>query len=148
MRTEVVVWAALALLLFAAEAMAPGAFMLWLGLAAAATFALVLLMPGMAVLAQVVVFAVLSVIAILIYQRWFRKRARHSDQPTLNRRAQQLVGTVVVLAEPIVNGQGRLQIADAFWTIRGPDAPAGTRVRIASTDGMVFTVEPAVGANE
>ncbi|MGG6463326.1 NfeD family protein [Solilutibacter silvestris] len=146
MRIEVMVWAGLALLLFAAEAMAPGAFMLWLGLAAAATFVIVLLAPGMSVLAQVIAFAILSVVAILIWQRWFRGRGRSSDQPKLNRRAEQLVGQVVLLAEPIVDGQGRLQIADAFWTIRGPDASAGTRVRIASTDGMVLTVEPIAGA--
>lgn len=146
MRLEVAVWAGLALLLFAAEAMAPGAFMLWLGLAAAVTFVVVLLAPGISVLAQVVVFAVFSVIAILVWQRWFRNRGRRSDQPTLNRRAQHLVGQVMVLSEPIVGGQGRLQIADAFWTIHGPDAPAGTHVRIASTDGMVLTVEPVTGA--
>lgn len=146
MRIEVMVWAGLALLLFAAEAIAPGAFMLWLGLAAAATFVIVLLAPGMTVLAQVVAFAILSVLAILVWRRWFRGRGRSSDQPKLNRRAEQLVGQVAVLVDPIVDGQGRLQIADAFWTIRGPDASAGTRVRIASTDGMVLTVEPIAGA--
>ena len=137
------VWAGLALLLFAAEAMAPGAFMLWLGLAAAATFVIVLLTPGMAVLTQVIAFAILSVAAILVWRRWFRGRGRSSDQPKLNRRAEQLVGQVAVLVEPIVDGQGRVQIADAFWTIRGPDTPAGTRVRVISTDGMVLAVEPA-----
>ena len=143
MRIEVLVWAVLALLLFAAEAMAPGAFMLWLGLAATATFVIVLLVPGVSVLAQVIAFAILSVVAILVWQRWFRGRGRRSDQPMLNRRAEQLVGQILVLAEPIVGGQGRLQIADAFWTIHGADAPAGSRVRIASTDGMVLIIEPA-----
>ena len=38
LRWDVVGWAAVALLLFAAEALAPGAFMLWMGLAAAAVF--------------------------------------------------------------------------------------------------------------
>lgn len=148
MRTELVVWAAIALLLFAAEAMAPGAFMLWLGLAAAATFVIVLLAPGMAVLAQVVAFAILSVVAILVWRRWFRGRGRRSDQPALNRRAQQLVGQVAMLAEPVVDGRGRIQVADAFWTVTGPDAPAGTRVRVVSTDGMTLAVEPVHGASE
>ena len=43
MRWDVVGWAAVALLLFAAEAMAPGAFMLWMGFAAAVVFVGVLL---------------------------------------------------------------------------------------------------------
>ena len=51
--TQTVTWAVVALLLFAAEAMAPGAFMLWLGFAAAAVFLIVLALPGVSVLAQV-----------------------------------------------------------------------------------------------
>ena len=47
MRWDVFAWAAVALLLFAAEAMAPGAFMLWLGLAAVAMFIGVLLFAGL-----------------------------------------------------------------------------------------------------
>ena len=38
MRTELIVWAGLALLLIAAETLAPGVFLLWLGFAAAAVF--------------------------------------------------------------------------------------------------------------
>ena len=38
MRWDVFAWAAFALVLIAAEALAPGAFMLWLGFAAAAVF--------------------------------------------------------------------------------------------------------------
>ena len=41
MRWEVVGWGALALVLFAAEALVPGAFMLWIGIGAAAVFVLV-----------------------------------------------------------------------------------------------------------
>jgi membrane protein implicated in regulation of membrane protease activity len=78
---ETVTWAAVALLLFAAEALAPGAFMLWLGFAAAAVFVLVLLVPGASVLAQVAVFVVLSFVSIQVYRTWFRGREPRSDQP-------------------------------------------------------------------
>ena len=143
MRWDVFAWAAVALLLFAAEAMAPGAFMLWLGLAAAATFVIVLLAPGMAVLTQVVVFAILSVVAILVWQRWFRGRGRGSDQPALNRRTAALVGRVVPLERAIVDGHGRVQIADAFWVVEGPDLPASTTVRVVAVDGMTLKVQEA-----
>jgi inner membrane protein len=138
---QVVVWAAVALLLFAAETMAPGAFMLWLGFAAAAVFVVVLLFD-LPVLAQVALFVVLSFISIQIYRRWFRGRTRASDQPTLNRRADALIGRVVPLDRAIVAGQGRVQIADAFWDVRGPDLAAGTPVRIVAVDGMSLRVEP------
>ncbi len=143
MRWDVFAWAALALLLFAAEAMAPGAFMLWLGFAAAAVFIGVLVIPGIPVLAQVAAFVVLSFISIQVYRHWFRKRQRPSDQPMLNKRAAQLVGRVVALSQPIMGGNGRVQIADAYWDVTGPDLPAGASVRVVGAEGMTLLVEPA-----
>ena len=127
MRWDVFTWAAVALLLFAAETMAPGAFMLWLGFAAVVVFVGVLLVPGIPVLAQVAAFIVLSFISIQVYRKWFRSRERPSDQPALNRRAAALVGRVVPLERGIVQGHGRVQIADAYWDVSGPDLPAVRR---------------------
>ena len=139
---QVVAWAAAALVLFALETMAPGAFMLWLGFAAAAVFVVVLLFD-LPALAQVALFVVLSFISIQVYRHWFRGRARGSDEPLLNRRAQALVGRVVPLERAIVNGRGRVQIADAFWEVKGSDLAAGTPVRIVAVDGMSLRVEAA-----
>ena len=132
---------AVALLLFAAEAMAPGAFMLWLGFAAVAVFAAVLLVPGIPLLAQAAAFVALSFVSIQVYRRWFRKRERQSDQPALNRRTAALVGRVVTLQAAIIEGRGRVQIADALWDVSGPDLPVGTSVRIVGGDAMVLQVE-------
>ncbi|KGM57417.1 membrane protein [Lysobacter arseniciresistens ZS79] len=137
-----VAWAAIALLLIAAETLAPGAFMLWLGFAAAAVFVLVLLFD-LPLLAQAVAFVVLSFVSIQIYRTRFRGRQRPSDRPTLNRRADALVGRVVPLEQAIVAGRGRVQIADAYWDVAGPDLPAGTPVRVTGSDGMTLRVEPA-----
>lgn len=139
---QVVAWAAAALVLFALETMAPGAFMLWLGFAAAAMF-LVVLLFDIPVLAQVTLFVALSFISIQVYRRWFRGRERASDRPTLNRRTDALVGSVVPLDRAIASGRGRVQIADAYWEVTGPDLPAGTPVRIVGADGMTLRVEAA-----
>ena len=135
-------WAAIALLLFAAETLAPGAFMLWLGFAAAAVFVLVLLFD-LPLLAQAVAFVVLSFASIQIYRTRFRGRERVSDRPTLNRRTDALVGRVVPLEQAIVSGRGRVQIADAYWDVTGPELPVGTAVRVVGSDGMTLKVEPA-----
>ena len=140
---QVVTWAAVALLLFAAEALVPGAFMLWLGLAATAVFLIALAVPELSPLVQVALFVVLSFISIQVYRRWFRGRERESDQPMLNRRADQLIGRVVPLDRAIVNGVGRVQIADAYWDVAGPDLPTGSVVRVVATDGMTLRVELA-----
>ena len=142
MRWDVFAWAAIALLLFAAEALAPGAFMLWLGFAAVAVFMAVLLVPGIPVLAQVAAFIALGFVSIQVYRKWFRARERQSDQPALNRRTAALVGRVVTLQHAIVDGRGRVQIADAYWDVTGPDLPAGAHVRIVGGDAMTLQVEP------
>jgi inner membrane protein len=143
MRWDVVSWAAIALLLFAAEAMAPGAFMLWMGFAATVVFVGVLLIDGVPVLAQVAAFILLSFVSIQIYRRWFRRNEPQSDRPHLNQRANTLVGHVAKLDQAIVNGRGRVQIADAFWVVEGSDLPAGTPVRVVAVDGMVLKVQEA-----
>ncbi len=143
MRTEVVVWAAAALLLLAAEALAPGAFMLWMGFAATALFVAVWVVPGIPLLVQVVAFVVLSFVSVQIYRTWFRRGERQSDQPLLNRRAEQLVGRVVRVEQAIVGGRGRVKIDDAFWVVAGPDLPVGTEVRVVAVDGMTLKVQAA-----
>jgi membrane protein implicated in regulation of membrane protease activity len=145
MRWDVFTWAAVALLLFAAETLAPGAFMLWLGFAAAAVFLGVLFIPGIPVLAQAAAFVVLSFVSIQAYRTWFRGRERQSDQPALNRRAAALVGRIVPLERGIVQGRGRVQIADAYWYVAGPDLPAGTPVRIIGAEGMTLQVDATTG---
>lgn len=143
MRWEVVGWGALALVLFAAEALAPGAFMLWIGIGAAAVFVLVTVFADIPLLWQVVAFVLLSVVSIQCYRQWGRKRARETDAPLLNRRAEQLVGRVVALDQPIVAGIGRAKVDDAFWVVAGPDLPAGTPVRVVAVDGMTLKVQEA-----
>lgn len=144
MTLKFALWGALALLLFAAEAMAPGAFMLWFGFAAAAMALVVLALPGLGWLTQAILFSIFAVISVGVYLKWFRGKGRGSDKPLLNRRADQLIGVVAKLDQPIVGGRGgRVQIADAFWTVEGPDLPVGVPVRIVATDGMTLKVQEA-----
>ena len=143
MRWDVTTWAVLALVLIAAETLAPGAFLLWMGFAAAAMLLLVLLLPGIPLLAQVALFVVLSFVSIQVYRRWFRNRGRQSDRPLLNRRAEQNIGLVAPLEQAIVAGRGRIKVGDAFWTVEGPDLPAGTLVRVVAADGAILKVQEA-----
>ena len=143
MSLKFALWGALALVLFAAEAMAPGAFMLWFGFAAAAMAVVVLALPELGWLVQAVLFSLFSLVSVGVYLKWFRGKGRGSDKPLLNQRANTLVGQVVTLEQGIERGRGRVQIADAFWTVEGPDLPAGTAVRIVATDGMTLKVQEA-----
>jgi len=143
MSPKMILWGCLALLLIAAETMAPGLFLLWLGLAAGVVFFIVWAMPELSVLGQVVLFVVFSFVSIAVYVKFFREKESESDQPLLNRRGEQLVDKVYNLETAIVNGQGRVKIGDAFWNVQGPDLPVNTAVRIVAVDSMNLRVIPA-----
>jgi len=135
-------WFILAAVLFAIELVAPGTFMLWLGLSAilVGVISLAVDWPWQA---QLIAFAVFAVASIPLWRRFARSPARSADQPLLNRRAEALVGRVFTLEKPIVGGVGTVRVGDTLWRIAGPDAPAGTRVKVARADGADLQVELA-----
>ena len=143
MRPDLATWAALALVLIAAESLLPGAYLLWLGLAAAGVFVLSALVPAIGVLGQCVLFVVLAFAAVVFYRKRLAGRERASDQPQLNRRAHQLIGRQFILTAALDGGRGRSQIDDTLWDLRGPVLAAGTRVRVVAVDGMTLVIEPA-----
>jgi len=145
LRMDTTIWAAVALLLMAAETLIPGAFLLWMGIAAGAVFVIVLLVPGIPLLGQIAAFVALSFISIQIYRKLIRGKVheRESDDPALNRRAAQHVGKVIALDTPIHGGSGRVKIGDAFWSVEGPELPAGALVRVVGINGMNLQVEAA-----
>lgn len=136
-------WWILAVVLMIAEVFAPGAFMLWLGIAAAIVGVVGLVLPDLTWKFEAILFAVLSVISIIVWWNYARKRPRkNQDEPTLNRRGAQYVGRVFTLEEPIVNGIGRIRVDDTTWKIAGVDMAAGTRVKVAGVDNTVLNVAP------
>ena len=135
------IWAAAALLLMAAELLLPEIFLLWLGIAAGAVFFIVWAFPGISPLGQAAAFVVLAIVSVGIYIKFIRGRHVAPDQPLLNKRGEQLVGKVLPLHEAIVNGQGRVKFGDALWTVEGADMPAGTSVRVVGASSMTLRVE-------
>ena len=137
-------WWIVAAIMFVLELLVPGVFFLWLGFSAVVVGALDLFLD-MSWQAEVALFAVLSVISLVLSRRFLNTREIETDKPNLNRRMQGYVGRNFVLEKPIVNGLGELKIDDTIWKIRGADAEAGSWVRLADVDGLVFVVEPAAG---
>lgn len=134
-------WLIVGLVLVGVEMLAPGVFMLWLGLAA--------LLVGLLSFAitwswqtQMLAFSVFALAAVPIWRRIGRTH-QATDQPFLNRRADALVGRVFTLEKPIVDGSGVVRIDDTVWRVAGRDAPAGSQVRIVAADGANLRVEPA-----
>jgi len=136
-------WLIFGVILMALELLAPGVFLFWLGLAA--------LLVGLVSFAftpswqvQILMFAVFAAAAVPLWRRLSRSNATASaDSPFLNKRADALVGRVFTLEKPIVDGAGTVRIDDTVWRIAGPDAPAGSRIRIVQADGARLTVAAA-----
>jgi len=135
-------WLTIGVLLCAAEIVAPGFFLVWLGVAAIATGVLAFLLP-VGVPMQLGIFAVLAFIALYGARRWLKANPIESTDPLLNQRGGRLVGEVLTLVTAIENGRGRAKVGDGEWPVRGPDTAAGTRVRVISADGGVLVVEAA-----
>ena len=136
-------WWILAGVLLILELTSPVFFFLWLGFAAAAVGFILLLIPGLGLEIQLVMFGVLSVVAVVAWRRYREVHPPKSDQPLLNQRGQQYKDRVFTLDEPIVNGVGKVEVDDSTWRVKGPDLPAGQRVRVTGVDGVVFVVESA-----
>jgi len=135
-------WWIVAGLLLIAELTSPGIYFLWLGIAAAATGAIVFFVD-ISWQVQIALWALLSVVFVILSKSWFKRRNQvESDQPNLNRRMLNYVGRSYVLDEPIVNGLGKIRIEDTLWQVSGPDMPKGARVRLTRADGLQFVAEP------
>ncbi len=125
------------------EVLAPGAFFLWLGIAAGLTGLLLLLIPGMGWEIELLLFAGLAVIVTVAGRAYLRRHPIDTDDSTLNRRAEQYVGRVFTLEQPIANGRGRVKVDDTVWRVAGEDMPAGLPVRVIGVDGAILKVEKA-----
>ncbi len=134
-------WWLLGAALLAFEMVLPGSFMMWLGFAGFAVGLILFAFPDLAWEGQLFAFALLSVASVLIGRAIIRARPIETDQPTLNRRGEQYVGRQFTLSEPIVNGNGKVQVDDSTWKVEGQDLPQGTRVKVVGIDGVVFRVE-------
>ncbi|MQB06474.1 NfeD family protein [Agrobacterium tumefaciens] len=137
-------WWIAGFILLAAELVAPGVFLIWIGIAALVIGALSLLFWDAAFWAwqlQLVLFAALSIAFALLGRKYFGKNREASDEPFLNQREASLVGRTATLQEPIVEGRGRIRLDDTWWSVNGEDMPAGTRVRIAAARGRTLTIE-------
>ena len=135
-------WIIAGAVLLATELAVPGAFMMWLGIAAVLVGALSFVVDWSWQL-QCIAFAVFAAASVPLWRRFALKVEPQSEAPLLNRRTDALIGRVFTLEKPIVDGVGTVRIDDTIWRVRGSDQPAGSRVRVTQADGANLAVEPA-----
>ena len=140
-------WLALGAAIMLIEILVPGVIFLWLGIAAVVTGLAFAALPQLSWQIQLVLFAILSVCSLLLGRRFVSSRQKPTDHPTLNRRAETLIGTQYTLETATSGGRGRIRIGDTLWRFTlapaGEDLSAGSRVTIVGADGSTLIAEEA-----
>mgnify|MGYP001447663567 FL=1 len=126
-------WFTLGIILIILEMLLPGMFLMWFGVSALIV-GLITLIFSMSMNAELILFAitsVLSVIAVIVIMR--------KASPT---RDSDLIGATFTLDSAVTNHQGQLNIGDSVWLIKGPDAEAGTNIAITAIENntLVFKI--------
>ena len=135
-------WMVLAVLLAAAETLMPGAVMIWFAISAAFIGLLMVVVP-LPWQWQLLGFAVFGIVAMWMYRSYRKRFPEVVEQPNLNQRGQQYVGSELVLIEAIEQGSGKAKLGDGVWKVSGPELPAGARVRVTGVNGTILIVIPA-----
>jgi membrane protein implicated in regulation of membrane protease activity len=136
-------WLTSGIILCAAETLAPGISLLWIGLAAIATgviaFSVELSAEG-----ALIVFALLSIALALVGRKLYGPVGAGIVESMPGPRAASLIGREFILDQPISQGFGQIRVDDTVWRVRGADQPSGAKVRVKQVeDEILLVVEKA-----
>jgi membrane protein implicated in regulation of membrane protease activity len=133
-------WLIGGVLLLILEVIAPGFFLVFIGAAAIAT-GLFTVLFGLGAAAELALFALYAVIAVMVGRKFYANRTHDSTDPLLNDRVGRLVGKSVTVVAAVDEHGGRVRVGDSDWSARGGPAQVGERVRITGVDGNCLKVE-------
>jgi membrane protein implicated in regulation of membrane protease activity len=134
------IWGIVGLALLIAEVVAPGFFLVFLGVAAIAT-GLFTLLFDLGVGPQLVLFVIYTALAVMIGKRWYANPDHNDQSIKLNDPGKRLIGKSVIVVDPVDEHGGRVKVGDSEWSARGGPAAAGERVTVTGVDGNCLTVE-------
>ncbi len=136
-------WWIVAGVLLLLELMTPGVFAMWLALAAASV-GITDYFVDLSWQLELLVFAGFALVYVYLARPWYSKsKLQNSDQPNLNQRIYSFVGKSYVLHEPIVDGEGKLDIEGTRWDVLGPNLAKGATVKVTAVEGMKLRVTEA-----
>jgi membrane protein implicated in regulation of membrane protease activity len=136
-------WWIVAGVLLLLELMTPGVFAMWLAFAAASV-GITDYFFDLNWQLELLAFAGFSLVYVYLARPWYSKsNLQSSDQPNLNQRIYSFVGKSYVLHEPIVDGEGKLDIEGTRWDVLGPDLARGATVKVTAVEGMKLRVTDA-----
>ncbi|MDD9205723.1 NfeD family protein, partial [Georgenia sp. 10Sc9-8] len=112
--------------------------------AGGALAAMLVALLGAPLWAQVLVFAVVSVVLLMAVRPWAKDWLARSS-PTTNTNARAHVGRPATVLIDVTEHAGRVKLMGEVWTARaaqpGAVLPAGTTARVVRIDGAIAVVE-------
>jgi len=135
-------WWVFAIILLILEIFSPGAFFMWMSAAAGIIGAILFISPDLSWQVQFVLFAVTSIITIIVGKVWFSRNPIKTEMPSLNTREDELINRTFEVVQAIENGSGRVKVGESTWKANGPDCDVGVSVRVIGVNGAELSVEP------
>ena len=135
------IWLTVAIVLFIAEVLGAAGFLVGAAVAALALAALTYFVADLGLAAQIFTYAVVAVIATLVYFRFFRA-TEPSNRDSLPKRAQMMIGRRFTLGEELAAGtEQRVQLGDSMWVVTSVrDIDRGAEVEVVDCDAMRLQV--------
>ncbi|MBI3676620.1 MAG: NfeD family protein [Proteobacteria bacterium] len=139
-------WWALGAILLGVEILSTTTYLLWPGIAALLVGALNFLMPSLDPRWSVFLFAVVSVVATVVWKRSPWGNADRATHSTLNERSAQYAGRRVVAMDDFDGSTGAVLVDDTRWnavTVDGSAPHKGDHVIVVGADGALLKVKAA-----
>lgn len=134
-------WWVLGFLLLVAEILTPGTFFMWIGFSAFVTGLAAWLLPSLSWAGEIVMFALLSLAAVVLWLKYRPLTRFDAVDNGLNQRGRNTIGRELTLVSDIENGIGQARLDDSVWRVSGPALKAGSLVKVIGADGATLKVE-------
>jgi membrane protein implicated in regulation of membrane protease activity len=128
----------------------------WVAIASTVVGGILWFNPAFPTMYQLGVFFAIATVGtvlttMIVGERKGEKEEGQDDAPKRILRIDRLIGHVITLDTPIVNGNGVIEMQGATLRLRGADCEAGEKVRVTGIDGIdreLLLVEPVDGVEE
>jgi inner membrane protein len=93
-------------------------------------------------MAWFIVFAS-TVFALYFWRQFQRYKAEKNSPLAAQNLGMRFIGQALVLEQSIEENSGQIWLGNRSWKVRGPNLPAGSRVRVTGVDGTILLVDKA-----
>ena len=116
---------------------------MWLGVSALIVGVVSFLIPSISVEIQLLLFSGLSLASVSGWIAYRKMHPKEEVESGLNQRGSEHVGRIVQLTESLQDGRGKVMLDGIPWSLTGPTANAGDKIKITAIDGNKLVFELA-----